>query len=721
MYTDEQTVPSHTESEQLSLTMKLLTVMNTTVENRDMFHDIVDEVKNYLECDAVAIRFLNDHDYPFYASSGLSDSFLANEESIYHRETGSDSCTRFNTMSDHECFCGTVIKSGALNSSNVTEQGSFVTGDINISSQVQSNNFHCKSNCSEAGFKSLLLIPLSHNDTILGTLQCNDRAEDAFSSKEIRFLETLSKSITQAIIKINNTEELHQRSTECTSVRQSGKIGTWVIDVDTDTFISCNGISELHDFDFTVNQTKLSHYLSKRVMTEDMSKVLDMLGKIRKNTGGSVEYRARLSDNSIHYFCSVGSISGSTFQGITVDITEDKRVERSIKENHDFLRSVVNGLNSAILVVDPEQNQIIETNESAQKMFRLSDEELKGIRITTLLSPRFFRNTQSVNMPIYEMETNEEATVVREDGSELPVHKTISKRTINGRTHNLITLTDISQKKKKELQNAHSQKMESIGSLAAGIAHEINSPIQFVGDNMNFLKDSFIAIDQILSKYKQLEADITSSTTVQILDEIHKLEEGSDIDFLREEIPDAIEQSIDGVNRVSTIVRAMKTFSHPAKAEMVPDDCNEIILNTVIIARNEWKYVATIETDLNPNLPEVPIHSDDISQVILNLVVNASHAIEDTVYDDIKGVISINTGFDDNSVFIDISDTGSGIPDEIANQIFDPFFTTKEVGKGTGQGLSMAYSVITDKHKGSISFKSTVGKGTTFSITLPRK
>ena len=185
-----------------------------------------------------------------------------------------------------------------------------------------------------------------------------------------------------------------------------------------------------------------------------------------------------------------------------------------------------------------------------------------------------------------------------------------------------------------------------------------------------------------------------------------------------DEIPKALDQTLEGVTRVATIVRAMKEFAHPEGKEMAAADLNRALQSTMTVARNELKYVAEIESEFG-ELPLVVCNVSDLNQVFLNLLVNAAHAIADIVKDGEKGRIKVRTATDGNMVLITISDTGSGIPEAIRSKIFDPFFTTKEVGRGTGQGLAIARSVIVERHKGTLSFDSEVGKGTTFYIRLP--
>ena len=285
----------------------------------------------------------------------------------------------------------------------------------------------------------------------------------------------------------------------------------------------------------------------------------------------------------------------------------------------------------------------------------------------------------------------------------------------------LLLGADVTRRKLLETQIVHAQKMESIGQLAAGIAHEINTPIQYIGDNARFLEEGFGALSSLLTRFQQLLIGSEAGPAPpEVVAEVEVITGEADLEYLLEEMPKAISQSLDGVARVSRIVQAMKHFSHPGTTEKTPVDINRTIDSTLTVARNEWKYAADVSTDFDPELPLVPCLPGDFSQVILNLIVNAAHAIADVVKDSgDKGLILLSTRREGDWAEIRIKDTGTGIPTAARSRIFDPFFTTKEVGKGTGQGLSIAHSIIVEKHGGEISFDTETGKGTTFLLRLP--
>jgi PAS domain S-box-containing protein len=286
----------------------------------------------------------------------------------------------------------------------------------------------------------------------------------------------------------------------------------------------------------------------------------------------------------------------------------------------------------------------------------------------------------------------------------------------------LLVSQDVTLMKQAELELYGAQRLASIGTLAAGIAHEINTPIQFLGDSIEFLRDAsrdvFALLGELCALRDAVERDATPPLQ-QLAAHSRSTEEQVDLEYLHEHVPKAFDRCGDGLQRVTTIVRSMKEFSHPSRDEMEPVDLNRAISATLTVARNEYKYVANVETDF-AELPPVVCHINDINQVVLNIVVNAAHAIADSQKGrGGKGVVSVRTSLEGETVVIAIGDTGTGIPEHIRAHIFDPFFTTKEVGRGTGQGLAIAWTAVKEKHGGELTFETEMGKGTTFFIRLP--
>ena len=279
---------------------------------------------------------------------------------------------------------------------------------------------------------------------------------------------------------------------------------------------------------------------------------------------------------------------------------------------------------------------------------------------------------------------------------------------------------EMSERQRVEVELRHAQKLEAVGQMSAGIAHEINTPIQLVGDSLKFLNEAFSDLNKIASMSKNCLPTLGNHVEAkEVHDVLAEAIEDADIEYLDERVPKALERARNGVERVSNIVKAMKDFSHPDEREMTIADLNSAIESTLVVSANEYKYSATLKKELQ-ELPPVLCHLGDINQVILNLIVNAAHAIVELHGSSVdEGLITIKSWSTEENIMISIADNGSGIPESVQDRIFDPFFTTKEVGKGTGQGLSISHRIIVENHGGQIFFETEDDVGTTFFIKLP--
>jgi PAS domain S-box-containing protein len=316
---------------------------------------------------------------------------------------------------------------------------------------------------------------------------------------------------------------------------------------------------------------------------------------------------------------------------------------------------------------------------------------------------------------------------VRPDGEEIWLRNTaitLSKdgggRDVQGFMFDVTSEKQLeAEREQMEAELRLAQKLESVGQLSAGIAHEINTPIQFVGDSVAFLGASFDELMTLIGVYGELKRSAEQGTPPpELVQRVSDAELDADLEYVTERVPAAFTRTIDGVQRVATIIRAMREFAHPPSADLTPVDLNDIVENALIVATSEYKYIADVTCELG-ELPAVVCNRGDINQVLLNLIVNAAHAIADAVGDSgERGTITISTALEDESVRISVADSGTGIPAAIAERIYDQFFTTKVVGRGTGQGLAITRGIV-ERHDGTISFDSTEGEGTTFHIILP--
>jgi PAS domain S-box-containing protein len=278
---------------------------------------------------------------------------------------------------------------------------------------------------------------------------------------------------------------------------------------------------------------------------------------------------------------------------------------------------------------------------------------------------------------------------------------------------------EMQERERMAIELRLAQKLESVGRLAAGIAHEINTPIQYVGDSVSFLQSAETDLARLRTEYRRAIERLAGHEPAQaVLPELAALESNLDLEFLSQEIPKAFERTLDGVERVAAIVRAMKEFAHPDSAQHNYADLNHALATTLTVARTEYKYHAEVETRFG-ELPEVNCNVGELNQVFLNLIVNAAHALAESGKDSSTGRITIVTAPAEDEVTISVTDNGCGIPEENLDKVFDPFFTTKPVGRGTGQGLAIARSIVAEKHGGRIDVHSVVGTGTTFTLHLP--
>lgn len=393
-----------------------------------------------------------------------------------------------------------------------------------------------------------------------------------------------------------------------------------------------------------------------------------------------------------------------------------RRQMRELSDQTIHLNTVLNTAASGIISID-RFGIIMNVNREAEQMFGYAPQEIVGHNIKHLM-PEAIASQHDAYLQRYA-ETHEahviglrrEVTCLRKNGEEFPALLRVNIMSINGEHCFTGVIDDISETRALETQLTQAQKLEAIGQLASGVAHEINTPIQFIGDNLSALQANLTDIVDFNNQLYQKASNEFRHT-------IDELSKRYDMEFILDDSPKAVTQALEGVERVSRIVSAMKSFSHVESGSSKQSaDLHQCLLNALTLSRNTYKYIAAIETDFSEQISHVDCYPNELSQVFLNLIVNAAHAIEDKQGG--KGLIKITTRPIEGMTEILIQDNGKGIAPSIQDKVFNLFFTTKEVGRGTGQGLSLAHNIVVEKHKGRLFFETTPEVGTTFHVQLP--
>ena len=385
-------------------------------------------------------------------------------------------------------------------------------------------------------------------------------------------------------------------------------------------------------------------------------------------------------------------------------------------------RTVIENAGSGILTTNAS-GIIASSNKEAQHIFGFDENEMVGARLETLFAQScdVLKNIGKDAEIESECVGDCESEVHRSDGSSSTICVSARQIQLNGEPIVIWIVHDITERNTLEQKKKQSQTMDAVGQLAAGVAHEINSPVQFIGDNLTFLQKIWSDCDSLFDLLQQLHEECKlEGANGNLCRQIDDLTNNIQFDFIRSELPQAIVDSVEGTTRVAEIVQAMKSYSYPTNHQKSLSELNNAIESSVAFSRDAWKNVADINLDLDASLPLVPCAPSDLKQAFTNLITNSAQAIEEKSNESGQlGSIEISTCQQTDHVEIRISDNGIGIPIELRERIFEPFFTTRPPGMGVGQGLSIAYSIIVGRHAGKIGVESEVGQGTTISILLP--
>ncbi len=465
---------------------------------------------------------------------------------------------------------------------------------------------------------------------------------------------------------------------------------------------------------------------AEQIHPEDRQRVLEAAERARLTRQDErIEYRIRHKDGTLRILESVATAipnEEDRIENLVIvnrDITERKRAEETKNRSEQLFRSIAENSADLIAVVDKTGHRIY-NNPAYERLLGYTQEELKH----TISFQQIHPDDRSLVARAAEQGLKTgvgqivEYRMRRKDGTyvTLESHGSFIRDSRGEIEASVISARDISDRR-MAMQN---EKLSAIGQLAAGIAHEINTPVQYVSDNIAFLDDIWNQLDAAMA-FCLTPAHASNTSDSRLSGAVTSARSPEEWDWLRQEVPKAIAQSREGIRRMSKILGAMRRFSHTGGGEREQVDLNEALDATLIIVQNQIKHIADLQTDYQRNLPRVECYADEMNQVFLNLIVNATHAIREASKKQARqrGNLTIRTRQIDNDVQIEIQDNGTGIPLSACARVFDPFFTTKPSGEGTGQGLTICHSIVVQKHHGNIWFDTELDRGTTFFIRIP--
>ena len=586
---------------------------------------------------------------------------------------------------------------------------------------VKASGWHGYSN------PAALVVPLfNQSQEIIGLLSMHDHGAPAFEAQEVQLARVLAAIAAGTMRAIQSYQAVQDNE---------ARLRTFVRHLPGMAY-RCSDASDWHMEFLSEGCLALTGYAAEALTAPEEPNYADLIhpedrprldGRMRtaveQHTAFEVTYRIHTADGSEKWVWQKGAGSYDEqgkllgIDGFITDVTAQRLSERQLSR----IAMALDQASEAMLVTNLE-GIILYANQTFE---RLSGHRIKDLgqthrSILTIVTPEDHPALATLRRCEKDGRSCKvDLDCISRDGQPLSLQFHLAPlRDDDGVLRQFVYLiSDVSAEHKLKAQLLQAQKMEAIGSLASGIAHEINTPTQYIGDNLRFIGESFDEIRPLLETVLNLDGEMAP-----VLQPLKEQAETADLGFLLDEIPNALRESSEGNRRVAEIVRAMKAFAHPDDEDFQDADLNEALEAAAAVARNEWKYVADLSLELDEDLPAVPCQLGALNQVFLNIIVNAAHAIRERLEAEKskeKGRIIVRTGKADRWASIAISDTGAGIPEAVRSKIFDPFFTTKGVGKGTGQGLALSHTVVVDQHGGLIDVESQPGEGTTFTLRIP--
>lgn len=609
----------------------------------------------------------------------------------------------------------------------------FETIVIEDAGALGKDNAHERDRHRELGLVSTLAVPLRKKADLIGCLVMDGGTKRRWTTDDVGLAETVASVLGSAMDRMATLREHQNARNHITAILDT--LPEQVAVVDNDGHITHVNASWLH----TAADNALPGPM-RCLPGEDYLSALDESAAHFASAGeaamllrsilagdaetGNLEYEVTAGARR-WFLLQIARLTPPLHGAVLSrsDVTPLRQAQADLARSEVRYRMLLDHMQEGLLFTDAS-GRITFANQPFCTMLERSAENLSGISALALIAPESHAALEALLDPGQEATGLHELTWLTAGG--VRAFTLVSPSTLRDAQGGYVGLnamvTNITHRRILESQLMQAQKLEAVGQLAAGIAHEINSPVQYLGNNLAFLRQAFA---DVTSAYHTCDTTLRAvrdgrcspAEVTEALDAISTLE----ADFLREEAPRALDESTEGVERIAAIVRSVRQFAHPGDGAVILADINKAIESTVNIARNAWKHVAAMQLDLSPGLPPVPCVPSEFNQAILNLLLNAVHAIEDrcAVTPGHAGVISITSRMSAGLAEVSVTDNGVGIPVGNRERVFDPFFTTKEVGRGTGQGLAITRTSIVDKLGGELFFESDTGKGTTFFIRLP--
>jgi PAS domain S-box-containing protein len=619
------------------------------------------------------------------------------------------------------------------------------------------------------GTRTSLLLPLVSLSDLTGLMGFDSQGQaKAWKEEDILQMGTAAEILARALSRRVVEEDrrlgrlaLAESEARYRAVSELTSDYAYAFAVDREGRLELDWVTEamVRGLGITLETSSSIRGMIRHVHPEDRGQVLETIRVLLSNQPCAAEFRLLLPGGEVRTLHNVGRPVWDEGQGRVVriygaaqDITERKQAEEALQQAYEEMearvqqrtrdlntaynqmRTLLSAIASILVGVDAD-GRVTHWNETAEEALGLPAGQAVGRPLAELGIPWEWGEISAAVSRCQERRQKVrlgELLVTRADGSTRVLAFTLNPIVDEQnpqRAGIIFHGSDITERKKMEQGLAQSQKLQSIGQLAAGIAHEINTPAQFVASNLRFLKQGIAPISHLLEQLEELRG--LEGTAVD-LEMVYADLDTMQLDFVLREFPQAIDQSLEGIERIAGIVRAMRDFSHPGSEHKIMADINRGLESTIAVARNEWKLVAEVKTDLDPNLPRVECLPAQLNQAFLNLLINAVQAVAalPASGNGERGLITVSTrrlppgeraasAAAAEAVEISFADSGCGISPEIQGRIFDPFFTTKEVGVGTGQGLAIVHNIVVNQHGGSVSFESAPGKGAVFTIRLP--